>query len=156
MISQTHRRHILPRPRRLNIRQRLLQVLQLGIHLPLGRLRALDSLDLEGLDRLDLPTHIVRLRLELLELGLDLVDNGAVLERVPVGCKVHGRGLGGELIELAAGVVVAFLEGLEGGGGLALEPEGGGDFGPVDLHCCGALERVDESVWAHSACFVFA
>lgn len=46
-----------------------------------------------------------------------------------------------ELGELAAGVVVALLEGSERGGGLALERELLGELGPVELEGCVALEK---------------
>lgn len=42
-------------------------------------------------------------------------------------------------MDLAAGVVVALLEGLQGGCGLAAEAQGGGDLGPVDLERGAAL-----------------
>jgi hypothetical protein len=46
-----------------------------------------------------------------------------------------------ELGELAAGVVVALLEGDERVGGLALEGELLGELGPVELDCCVALKE---------------
>ncbi len=48
------------------------------------------------------------------------------------------RGLGEDL-HLAAGVVVALFEGLEGAGGLAAQAEGGGEAGPVEFGGCAAL-----------------
>lgn len=47
--------------------------------------------------------------------------------------EVDGLGLRLEEVDAAAGVVIALLEGLEGGGGLAFQTEGGGDFGPVEF-----------------------
>ena len=46
-----------------------------------------------------------------------------------------------ELGELAAGVIVALLEGDEGVGSLALEGELLGELGPVELDCCVALKE---------------
>jgi len=54
-----------------------------------------------------------------------------------IGGEVDSGGEGGEGVELAAGVVVAFFERGEGGGGLAFEAEGGGDAVPVDFEGCG-------------------
>lgn len=47
--------------------------------------------------------------------------------------KVELLRLGPENGDLAAGVLIAFLEREQGGGGLAFEAEGGGDFGPFDF-----------------------
>lgn len=47
--------------------------------------------------------------------------------------EIDGLGLVLQQVEAAAGVVVALLEGLQGGCGLAFEAEGGGDFGPVEF-----------------------
>jgi hypothetical protein len=55
--------------------------------------------------------------------------------------EVDGLGLLLELGELAAGVVVALLEGDERVGGLALERELLGELGPVELDCCVALKE---------------
>ena len=66
-------------------------------------------------------------------MALDLVDDGGVVEGAAVVLEVDGLGLRAEQVELPARVVVALLEGLERGGGLAFEAEGGGDFGPVQL-----------------------
>lgn len=41
--------------------------------------------------------------------------------------------------DLAAGILVALLEGLELRRSLALEAEGGGDFSPFDLERCASL-----------------
>lgn len=53
--------------------------------------------------------------------------------------EVDGLGLLGEDGDLAAGVVVALLERLKGGGGVALETELLGQLGPVELEGCAAL-----------------
>jgi hypothetical protein len=55
--------------------------------------------------------------------------------------EVDGLGLLGEDGDLAAGVVVALLERLEGGGGVAPEAELLGQLGPVELEGCAALLR---------------
>jgi len=129
----TYHSQVLKRPRRLDILQRLLQVPQFGLHLPLGLLRVLHRLALERLDRLQLLADIVRRGLEALVVALDLVDDGLVLERRAVVVEVDGLRRVGQHLDLAAGVVVALLEGLQAAGGLAAEAEGGGDFGPVDF-----------------------
>ena len=66
-------------------------------------------------------------------MALDLVDDGTVVERGAVVREVDFLGLGLELVNAAAGVVVALFEGLKGGCGLAFKAEGGGDFGPVEF-----------------------
>lgn len=53
--------------------------------------------------------------------------------------EIDGLGLLRESGDLATDVLVALLEGLERGGGGALEAEGGGDVGPFDLEGGGAL-----------------
>lgn len=72
---------------------------------------------------------------------LDLVDDGLVLEDVAVVREVNGLGLLGQDLDLAAGVIVALLEGLERSGGLAAEAERGGHLGPVDLESGAALRE---------------
>jgi len=72
---------------------------------------------------------------------LNLVNNGLVLQNRTVVCEVDFGGLLGELGYSATGILVALLEGLEGGGGLAAKTEGGGDFNPVELERCTSLER---------------
>lgn len=42
---------------------------------------------------------------------------------------------------------MSLLEGLEGGGGLAAETEGGGEFGPVELGGCASLLGVLATGW---------
>ena len=69
----------------------------------------------------------------------DLVDDPGVAEGAAVVLEVDGLGLRAEQVEFAARVVVALFEGLEGGGRLAFEAEGGGDFGPVEFQGGGAL-----------------
>lgn len=53
--------------------------------------------------------------------------------------EVDGGGLLRELLDLAAGVLVALLEGLQGGDGLAAEAQGLGDLDPVELESCASL-----------------
>jgi len=55
--------------------------------------------------------------------------------------EVDGLGLLGQDLDLAAGVIVALLEGLEGGGGVATEAELLANLGPVELEGCAALLR---------------
>lgn len=54
-----------------------------------------------------------------------------------------------EELELAAGVVVALLEGVERGDRLAAEAERGGDLRPVELESCASLlaRRKISSFW---------
>lgn len=55
--------------------------------------------------------------------------------------EVDGLGLLGENGDLAAGVVVALLERLQGGGGVAFEAKLRAELGPVELEGCAALLR---------------
>jgi hypothetical protein len=137
--SNTYHSKILKRSRTLNIRQRLLQILQLQLNPTLRLLRILHSLRLKRLNGLHLPINIIRRGLEVAEVLLDLVDDGLVLQDRAVVREVDLGGLFGELLHSAAGVFVALLEGLEGGGGLATEAEGAGYFGPVELEGCASL-----------------
>lgn len=70
---------------------------------------------------------------------LDLIDDGLVLQDLAVVREVDGLGLLGKKLDLTAGVIVALLEGLQRGGGLTAEAEGGGHLGPVDLESGAAL-----------------
>lgn len=138
-IAKTYHSEILKRTSRLDILQRLLEVLQLGLDLTLGLLSVLHSLGLKGIDSLQLAGNIVGGGLEALEVLLDLVDDGLVLEHTAVVREVDGLRLLGQNLHLAAGVVVALLEGLQRCGGLAAEAERGRDLGPVDLESGTAL-----------------
>lgn len=109
----------------LDVLQGLLQVLQLGLNLTLGSLGVLNSLGLEGVNGLQLAADIVGNGLEGLEVVLELVDDGLVLQDAAVVAEVNGLGLLGQDLNLAASLVAALLESLEGGGGLAAEAEGG-------------------------------
>ena len=139
--SITYNSELIKRPRRLNIRQRLLQILQLQIDSALRLLGILHRLHLERLDGLDLAAHIISSRLEGGEVLLDLVDHGCVLEDRAVVREVDLLRLFGEELHAAAGIFVALLEGLEGGNGLAAEAEGAGYFDPVELEGSAALGR---------------
>jgi len=120
----------------LDVLQGLLEIAQLLVDNSLSLLCALDGLGLESLNGLDLPSYIVCLRLESVELLLDVVDNGLVLEDAAVVVEVDGLGLLGEDGDFATRIVVALLEGLEGSSGLTLEAELGAQLGPVELEGC--------------------
>lgn len=141
MLPHTYHSQILERPSALNVLQRSLQILQLGINLALGLLGALHSLGLERLNRLHLPAHIVLLDLERAHLLLDVVDDGGVLQDGAVVREVDGLGLLGEHLDPALRIVVALLEGLEGLSGAAAQAEFLGQGGPVELRDGGALWR---------------
>jgi hypothetical protein len=138
-IVETYHSQILKRPGLLNIPQSLIQILQFLINHTLRILSALDSLRLKRLNRLQLSAHIIRSGLESLELLLDGIDDGAVLELAAVLGEVDGGGLLGQLLELAAGIVVALFEGEEGGGCVAAEAELRRELGPVELEGCASL-----------------
>ena len=140
-VAGTYDGDVLKRPGLLDVLERLLEVLQLQVDLLLGGLGVADALDLKGLDGLDLARHVVRGRLEGLEAPLDLVDDGRVLERRAVRREVDRRRELRELLHLAAGVVVALLEGLQRCHRLAPEPERRRHLGPVDLEGCLSLRR---------------
>lgn len=132
-IESTYHRELVERTGSLDVLEGLLQVGQLGLNAALGLLGALNSLGLESVNGLELAVHVVGRRLEGLEVVLDLVDHSLVLEVLAVEGKVNGLGLLGKNGELAAGIIVALLEGLQGGSGLAAKAQRGADFGPVDL-----------------------
>ena len=136
----THHSEVLEGPGSLDVLQRLLKVLKLSIDLGLGLLGALDSLGLVGLNGLDLAVDVVLLDLEGGELLLDVVDDGGVLQDGAVVGEVDLLGLLGQDLDLAARIIVALLEGLEGLGGGATEAEFGAQVGPVDLGGGAALE----------------
>lgn len=72
---------------------------------------------------------------------LDLIDDGLVLEQRAVVREVDFLGSFGKDLNLAAGVFIALLEGLEGSSGLAFETERLGHLHPVELECCASLRR---------------
>lgn len=128
----------------LNVLQSLLEVLELQVNLLLGSLGVLDGLSLKGVNGLELAADVVGGGLEGLEALLNLVDDSLVLELRAVDGKVDGRGQLRELLHLAPDVVVARLEGLQRGDGLAAQAEGGLDLCPVELQGCGALQHREE------------
>jgi hypothetical protein len=135
----THDSEVLERTSSLDVLKSLLEVNQLRVDLALSLLSVLNSLGLESIDSLELAGNVVRGGLEVLEVVLDLVDDGLVLQHLAVVGEVDRLRLLGEDLDLAAGVVVALLEGLKRGGGLAAEAEGGGHLCPVDLESGAAL-----------------
>ena len=139
MAMSTYNSEIVEWPGLLNVLEGLLEIAQLLVNDGLGLLCALDGLGLESLNGLDLPSYVVCLGLECVELLLDIVDDGLVLEDAAVVGKVDGLRLLGEDGQLAARIVVALLEGLEGGGGLSLETKLRGELGPVELEGSAAL-----------------
>lgn len=137
--GRTYDSEILEGSGSLNVLQGSGKVLELQVDGLLGSLGVLDGLGLEGIDGLQLAGDIVGDGLEGSESLLDLLDDGLVLEDGSVGGEVDGGGLLGKGLELAAGVLVALLEGLEGGNGLATEAQRAGDLGPVELESCASL-----------------
>jgi DNA-binding transcriptional ArsR family regulator len=123
----------------LDVLERGSQILQFQIHSLLGRLGVLDSLHLERINGLQLAADIVGNGLEGLEALLDLVDDGLVLQGRSVGGEVDSGRLVRQLLDLAAGILIALLEGLKGGNGLATEAQRAGDLGPVELESCASL-----------------
>ncbi len=117
----------------LDVLKGLLEVAEFSLNLALGLLSALDSLGLEGINGLQLAGNIVGGGLEVLELVLDLVDDGLVLQDAAVTGEVDGLRLLGKELNLAARIVVTLLESLQRGSGLAAEAEGAGRLDPVDL-----------------------
>lgn len=70
---------------------------------------------------------------------LDLIDNGLVLQHLAVVGEVDGLGRFGQDLNLAAGVVVTLLEGLERGSGLTAESKALGYFGPIEFESSAPL-----------------
>jgi hypothetical protein len=139
--GSTYHSEILEWSRLLNILQRLLQILQLQINTSLRLLSILQGLRLKSFNRLNLSSNIVCRGLERIEMLLDLVDDGLVLQDGTIVSEVDFGGLFGELGHSATGILVTLLEGLEGGDGLAPETKRAGNFGPVELERCTSLER---------------
>lgn len=123
----------------LDVVQGLLQAPQLHLHLGLCLFSILERNLLEAFDGLDLLVHVVRLGLEILEVLLDLVDDGRVLQDRSVVAKVDGRWLLGQDLYSAAGIVVSLLEIGKRSRRAAAEAELRGDFAPVELQCCARL-----------------
>lgn len=137
----TYDSEVLERTGGLDVLEGGSEVLELEVDSLLGGLGVLDSLNLESLDSLELAADVVGGGLEGLEALLDLVDDGGVLEGGAVGGEVDGRGLLGKLLDLAAGVLVALLESLEGRHGLAAETKRVGHLDPVELKGSASLFR---------------
>lgn len=123
----------------LNVLKSLLQVQKLSINLALGSFGAFDSLSLEGLNGLDLAVDVVLLDLEAVELLLNVIDDGLVLQDRAVVGEVDGLGLFGKDLYPAARVIVALLETGESLSGAATEAELLAQVGPVELESGGAL-----------------
>jgi hypothetical protein len=137
----TYNSEVGERPGVLDVLQSFLEVAQLLVDNGLGLLGALHGLGLESLNGLDLPSYIVCLGLEGLELLLDVVDDLLVLEDAAVVAEVDVLVLLREDGDFAARVIVALLERLEGGGGLALEAQLRAELCPVELEGCAALQE---------------
>jgi hypothetical protein len=119
----TYDSQVLKRPSLLNIPEGLVQIHQLFINKALGLLRALHGLQLKGINSFDLPFDIISDWLERLEMLFNLVDDSRVLQHALVVCKVHILGVFAQLLDLAAGIIVPFLECDESIGGAAFEAE---------------------------------
>ena len=130
---------VLERPGLLDVSKCLLEVLQLNINLvssllSLGNLycactsysaligpeseRGTYSLDLEGLDSLDMRTNVVGDGLEVLQELLGLVNDSLVFENSTIVIEVDSGGLAVELSVYPLRVRVALAEGLESSDGL--------------------------------------
>ena len=145
--SGTYHSQLIERPGFFDVLQRLLEIAQLPVDNALGLLGALHSLCLESLDSLDLPSNIVRLGLECIELLLDIVDNGGILENGPVVGEVDRLRLFREDSHFTARIVIALLEALESGGSLTLKTELSADPGPVELEGGAALLAVSFGIF---------
>lgn len=143
----TYNGEIVKWPGVLNVLKRLLQIPQLLVDNALRLLSALDGLGLEGLDRLDLPVHIVCLGLEGIVALLDLIDDGGVLEDRAVVGEIDSLRLLGEHRYFAACIVIALLERLKGGSSVAFEAQLRSNLGPVKLEGGAALRLIDELVF---------
>jgi hypothetical protein len=131
---------LVPRSGALDVAQGLLQTAELDLHLLLGLFGVAGGDLFEFVDGSQLLGDVVAGRLEGLEVALDLVDHGLVLQQRPVVAKVDRLGLFGQRLDLAAGVIVAFLEGGQGAGGVAAKSELGAEFAPVELGGCPRLD----------------
>lgn len=123
----------------LNVLQGLVQVLELHIDTALGLLSVLDGLGLESLDGLDLAGNIVGDWLESLEVLLYRINDGSVLEDSAVVGEVDTGWLSLEGSELAAGILVALLEGVKSSDSLSTKAKVGGDCCPVEFESCATL-----------------
>lgn len=69
----------------------------------------------------------------------DLVNHSVVLQESTVVAEVDLLRCLAQQLHLAAGILVALLEGLKGGNGLATESEVALDCYPVELESCASL-----------------
>ena len=113
MKQVTYDSEVLKRTSLFDVLQGSGEIFKLKINSLLGSLSVFNGLDLKSLNGLELAGHIVGSGFERLEALLDLIDDGLVLEKRSVGGKVDGSGLLLELLDLATGVLIALLEGLE-------------------------------------------
>lgn len=95
----------------------------------------------KSLNGLDLPANIISRWLEGVELLLDVIDDGRVLENRAVVREVDGLGLLGEDGHFAARIIIALLEGLKGSSSVTTQTELGSKLGPVELEGGAALLR---------------
>jgi hypothetical protein len=102
-------------------------------------LGALNRLGFKRLNGFQLPIEILFDWLESFKVTLNLVNDRRILQLGAVVGEINVLWLCGEEIKFASRIIIALLEGKESGGGLTLETEGGGDFGPVEFGGCGAL-----------------
>lgn len=137
--KNTYHREFVEWPGSLNVLKGLFQATQLRLNLALSLLSVLDSLSLKGINSLQLTANIISSGLEVLEVGLDLVDNSLILQDLAVVAEVDGLREFRQDLDLATGVIVTLLERLQGSGGLPAEAKGGGDLGPVNLESGAAL-----------------
>jgi hypothetical protein len=118
--------------------------LKLRVDLTLGGLSVLSSGSLEGIDGGEDLGDIVGGGLEFLVRGLNLVDHSLVIEETAVVREVDLLGSVLEGSNLAAGILVALLEGLQLSRRLAFQAQGGGDTGPIDFE--GSASLLIESI----------
>ena len=109
----THQSQLFERSSLLDVRQSLLQTLQLLLNQTLGLLGTLHSANFICLDSLDLLAHIVRRWLETLCERFNLVDNSLVLKNGSVVSEIDGLGSSGKRLNSSASIIVALLKGLE-------------------------------------------
>lgn len=143
-IGNTHYSQVVNRPCLVDILQCAFQTLHLRIHALLRVLGALHRLGFKCINGFQLPIEILFDWLESFEVTLNLINDRCILQLGTVIGEIDVLWLRGEKIEFASRIVIALFEGKEGGGGLAFETEGGGDFGPVEFGGGGALFTKEE------------
>lgn len=142
LSGPTYNGELVERASLLDVLQGLLQILELHIDTALGLNGVLDGLGFEGLDGLDLAGDIVGNWLEGLVVLLYRIDNSLVLEDGAVVSEVDSGWLLLESRKLAAGILVALLEGVKRGYSRSTESEVRGDCCPVKLESCATLRDV--------------